>query len=205
MTPGTLVLLHAPNATAAAWDDLPATLRSSGLDVLAPDVPDETGPRYIARASLTINASAPEPPLILVAHGTAGPLLPGIALAQRAAHRPIGGYVFVDGSTVGAVTENELKDRRTLSEEGFVSVFAVVDTATGKVIAGPQILARGMAEDNAVFEEIQPDVVAALENAIAGGATDTYQLQQVMRRVIGQWVNRRLRRRPMIVPVVVEA
>ncbi len=73
------------------------------------------------------------------------------------------------------------------------------------MIAGPQILARGMAEDNAVFEEIQPDVVAALENAIAGGATDTYQLQQVMRRVIGQWVNRRLRRRPMIVPVVVEA
>ncbi|MFC4054869.1 hypothetical protein ACFOY4_34715 [Actinomadura syzygii] len=96
MTPGTLVLLHAPKETSAAWGDLPAALRTSGLDVRAPDVPDETGPRYIARASLLVGASGPVPPLVLVAHGAAGPLLPGIALAQRAAHRPIGGYVFVD-------------------------------------------------------------------------------------------------------------
>ncbi|TYK50399.1 hypothetical protein [Actinomadura decatromicini] len=96
MTPGTLVLLNAPKETSAAWGGLPAALRSSGLDVLAPDVPDETGPRYIACASLLVGASAPAPPLVLVARGAAGPLLPGVALAQRAAHRPIGGYVFVD-------------------------------------------------------------------------------------------------------------
>ncbi len=97
------------------------------------------------------------------------------------------------------------QDRRILGEEGFVSVFAVVDSATGKVLAGPQILARGFAEDDKVFQDIQPEVVQALEDAIAGGATDTHQLQQVMRRVIGRWVSNRLRRRPMIVPVVVEA
>ncbi|WUH99621.1 hypothetical protein OHR68_40060 [Spirillospora sp. NBC_00431] len=96
MTPGTLVLLHEPNATAAAWGDLPEMLRSYGLDVIAPDVPDATGPRYIARVSLTITATDPAPPLALAAYGTAGPLLPGIALAQRAAHRPIAGYVFID-------------------------------------------------------------------------------------------------------------
>ncbi|MFE5308893.1 ribonuclease J [Isoptericola sp. NPDC056578] len=156
----------------------------------------------VANGALAVRTGVPADRVILAEDGVVVDLVDGKASVVGAV--PCG-YVFVDGSTVGAVTENELKDRRTLSEEGFVSVFAVVDTATGKVIAGPQILARGMAEGNAVFEEIQPDVVAALENAIAGGATDTYQLQQVMRRVIGQWVNRRLRRRPMIVPVVVEA
>ncbi|TDC38515.1 hypothetical protein E1281_39125 [Actinomadura sp. KC345] len=96
MTPGSLVLLHAPNAGAGSWGDLPEMLRSYGLDVVAPDVPDATGPRYIARVSLTVTATDPVAPLVLIAHGAAGPLLPGIALAQRAAHRPVGGYVFVD-------------------------------------------------------------------------------------------------------------
>ncbi|TDE27664.1 hypothetical protein [Actinomadura sp. 6K520] len=95
MTPGTLVLLHAPDAGAKSWGDLPEMLRSYGLDVVAPDVAD-TGPRYIARASLIIAATDPVAPLVLVAHGAAGPLLPGISLAQRAAHRPVGGYLFVD-------------------------------------------------------------------------------------------------------------
>jgi hypothetical protein len=94
--PGTVVLLHAPNATAGSWGDLPEMLRSYGLDVVAPDVPDVTGARYVARVSLTITATDPATPLVLVAHGTAGPLLPGVALAQRAAHRPVRGYVFID-------------------------------------------------------------------------------------------------------------
>ncbi|MFD0683658.1 hypothetical protein [Actinomadura fibrosa] len=96
MTPGTLVLLHAPGTTAASWGDLPEMLRSYGLDVIAPDVADGAGARYVARVSLIISATAPAVPLVLVAHGAAGPLLPAVALAQRAAHRPVGGYVFVD-------------------------------------------------------------------------------------------------------------
>nr|WP_216648387.1 ribonuclease J [Isoptericola chiayiensis] len=156
----------------------------------------------VANAALAVRTGVPADRVVLAEDGVVVDLVDGKASVVGAV--PCG-YVFVDGSSVGEVTENELKDRRTLGEEGFVSVFAVVDTATGKVLAGPQILARGMAEDDAVFSDIQPDVVKALEDAIAGGATDTYQLQQVMRRVIGQWVNRRLRRRPMIVPVVVEA
>ena len=96
MIPGTVVLLHAPGATAASWGDLPEMLRSYGLDVVAPDVTDATGPRYIARVSLIITATDPAVPLVLVAHGAAGPLLPGISLAQRAAHRPVAGFVFVD-------------------------------------------------------------------------------------------------------------
>ena len=95
MTPGTLVLLHAPGAGADSWGDVPGELRADGWSVVVPDV-QETGHRYIARASLLIAAADPAAPLVLAARGAAGPLLPGVALAQRAAHRPVGGYVFVD-------------------------------------------------------------------------------------------------------------
>jgi len=113
-------------------------------------------------------------------------------------------YVYVDGSSVGEITEGELKDRRILSEEGFVSVVVVVDTASGKVLGPPQIQVRGVAESPETFDEAQPLIVEALEEALATGERDTYQLQQVVRRTIGGWVSRRLRRKPMIVPVVVQ-
>lgn len=93
MTPGSLVLLHA--AGAARWGDLPDGLRAAGLTVIVPDVRG-SGPQYVARASLLISAAAPEPPLILVAQGAVGPLVPAVALAQRAAHRTVGAYVFLD-------------------------------------------------------------------------------------------------------------
>jgi ribonuclease J len=156
----------------------------------------------VANGALAVRTGVPADRVVLAEDGVVVDLVDGKASVVGAV--PCG-YVYVDGSSVGEITDAELKDRRILGEEGFVSVFAVVDSATGKVIAGPQILARGMAEGDKVFEEVQPEIVRALEDAIATGATDTYQMQQVMRRVIGQWVSRRLRRRPMIVPVVVEA
>ena len=113
-------------------------------------------------------------------------------------------YIYVDGSSIGEISEDELATRRTLGSEGFVSVYAVVERESGMVLASPTIRAIGMAEDSSVFDEILPDVTAALEEAAAGGNVDPHILQQAMRRVIGRWVGRHLRRRPMIVPVVVE-
>ena len=115
------------------------------------------------------------------------------------------GYVFVDGQSVGDITEASLKDRRILGEEGFISVVVVVDLVTGKVAGGPEIHARGFLEDDAVFEEIKQPIVEALDAALREGVTDSHQLQQTIRRVIGRWVNNAHRRRPMIIPVVVEA
>jgi ribonuclease J len=115
------------------------------------------------------------------------------------------GYVYVDGSSIGAITEVELKDRRILGEEGFISIFVVVDSATGKVVAGPQIHARGVAEDESVFDAVLPDISRALEEAVFAGSFDPIQLQQVVRRVVGKWASGHLRRRPMIIPVVIEA
>ncbi|WP_106813584.1 ribonuclease J [Microbacterium timonense] len=115
------------------------------------------------------------------------------------------GFVYVDGSTVGEITDADLKDRRILGEEGFISVIVVVDASTGKVISGPEVHARGFAEDAAVFEDVKPKIAAALAEAAKSGVRDQHALSQVVRRTIGRWVNQSLRRRPMIVPLVIEA
>ncbi|MBU4464375.1 MAG: ribonuclease J, partial [Actinobacteria bacterium] len=115
------------------------------------------------------------------------------------------GFVYVDGSTVGEITDADLKDRRILSEEGFISVIVVVDAATGKVVVGPEIHARGFAEDDSVFDGVKPKIAAALAEAAQSGVRDTHALSQIVRRTIGRWVNTSLRRRPMIVPLVIEA
>ena len=67
------------------------------------------------------------------------------------------GYVYVDGLTVGEVTESQLKDRRILGDEGFVSVVIVVDANSGKMVAGPEIHARGSGIDDAAFGEVLPE------------------------------------------------
>ncbi len=116
------------------------------------------------------------------------------------------GYVYVDGSSIGEITDADLKDRRILGEEGFISVITVVNRSTGQIVSGPEIHARGFAEDDSVFDDIKPKIISALEEAVVNNTDHTtYQLQQVVRRVIGTWVNKRHRRRPMIVPVVLEA
>ncbi|APF40317.1 ribonuclease J [Neomicrococcus aestuarii] len=116
------------------------------------------------------------------------------------------GFIYVDGTNVGSITDEDLKDRRTLGEEGFISVISVVNRQTGKIVSGPDIHARGVAEDDSVFDEIKPKIAQALEEAVTNNPDHTqHQLQQVVRRTIGTWVARKLRRKPMIVPVVLEA
>ncbi|MDN6488950.1 MAG: ribonuclease J [Yaniella sp.] len=115
-------------------------------------------------------------------------------------------YVYVDGRSIGAVTEDDLKDRQVLGEEGFISVIAVIDRDTRTVVSGPEIHSRGVAEDDGVFDAIKPKLVKALEDAASSDKEhSTHQLQQMMRRTLGSWVARKLRRRSMIVPIVIEA
>ena len=113
--------------------------------------------------------------------------------------------VFVHGSSVGVITESSLADRRVLGEEGFLSVFAVVDLETGVVVVGPELQERGFgAEGDSVgFDEVSSLARKALEDAVGEGIRDTYDLQQRMRRVVGRWVSSTHARRPMIVPVVI--
>ncbi len=115
------------------------------------------------------------------------------------------GYVYVDGLTVGEVTESQLKDRRILGDEGFISIVIVVDANSGKVVAGPEIQARGSGIDDASFGEVLPRIEEALANAAADGITEAHQISQLARRIVGKWVSDNYRRRPMIIPVVIEA
>lgn len=156
----------------------------------------------VAAGALAVRTGVPADHVVLAEDGVVVDLVDGHARVVGAV--PCG-YVYVDGSSVGELTEAELKDRRILGDEGFVSIFAVVSSGDGKVLAGPQIHARGVAEQDDVFDEILPVLTTALEDAARSGASDVHQLQQVMRRVVGRWVSTKLRRRPMIIPVVVEA
>jgi len=114
------------------------------------------------------------------------------------------GMLYVDGKTVGKITEDDLRDRRLLSQEGFISIFAVMDRDSGRIIVGPEIRAKAYAEDDHVFDDVKPLIEKALAEAAGEGVRDTYALQQVIRRTIGTWVNRSHRRRPVIIPVVIE-
>jgi ribonuclease J len=140
--------------------------------------------------------------VVIAEDGVVVDLVDGVA---KVAGKVECGYVFVDGQSVGDITESELKDRRILGEEGFVSVIVVVDSVNGKVAAGPEIHARGSVWDDGAFDEIRGPILAAVNTALTDGVSDTYQLQQIIRRRIGRWVSDTHRRRPMIVPVVVEA
>jgi ribonuclease J len=114
------------------------------------------------------------------------------------------GYIYVDGLSVGEITEASLKDRLILGDEGFISVVIVVDSTSGKLVAGPEIHARGAGIDDASLAEVVPLVEEALAAAAADGVTEVHQLRQIVRRTVGRWVNETYRRRPMIIPVVVE-
>ena len=155
-----------------------------------------------ANAALAIETGVPEKNTIVGENGIVVDLKDGVA---RVVGQLDVGFVYVDGSTVGEITEADLKDRRILAEEGFISVFVAIDTQTGRVVVGPEIQARGFAEDESVFDDVLPQVVKALAEAAQNGTRDTHGFSQVVRRVVGRWVNTQHRRRPMIIPVVIEA
>jgi hypothetical protein len=91
------------------------------------------------------------------------------------------GFVYVDGSSVGDVTENLLKDRLVLGEEGFISIFAAVDLIDSKVVVGPEIHARGLGLDDEAMAPLLEQVRDALEEALRHGTTDPHELQQLVR------------------------
>jgi ribonuclease J len=155
-----------------------------------------------ANAKLAMASGIPEENIVLGQDGTVVDLKDG--KAEVVGQLDIG-YVYVDGSSVGEITDADLKDRRVLAEEGFISIFIAIDAQTGKVIVGPEIQARGFAEDEAIFDDIKPKILGALKDAAENGTRDTHAYSQVVRRTVGRWVGTKIRRRPMIVPVVIEA
>jgi ribonuclease J len=156
----------------------------------------------LANAELAIATGVPRDRTIVAEDGAVVDLQGGKA---KIVGKVDAGYIFVDGGTVGDIAENALTDRLILGQEGFISVITVVNTHSSKIISGPDIHARGFVEDDSVLEVVRPLIVAAIEEALAEGVDDTFRLQQVIRRRMGKWVNDTHRRRPMIIPVVIQA
>ena len=153
-----------------------------------------------ANAELAVATGVPRQQALVVEDGTVIDL-------DRNGIKVVGkidcGYIFVDGASVGDVSEASLTDRRILGEEGFISVIVVINTHAAKIVSGPDIHARGFMEADSAFDAVRPLIVTALEEALADGVDDTHRLQQVIRRRMGRWVNDTHRRRPMIIPVVI--
>ena len=119
------------------------------------------------------------------------------------------GYLYVDG-IVGDVGQGVLRDRRVLAEEGVVVVVVAVDALSGAIITGPEVITRGWVhatEAEGLIEECEEEVRRALHEAFSSPPqpVDIETLQRHVRRAAGRFVSDRTRRRPMIVPVVMEA
>jgi ribonuclease J len=154
-----------------------------------------------ANADLGQLTGIPKDRCVIAEDGVAVDLVNGVAKIAGKVHA---GYVYVDGLSVGDITESSLKDRRILGEEGIVSVFVVVDSTTGKLVGGPNIHARGSGIDDEAFAAVIPKIEEGLSRSASDGVLESRQIQQLIRRAVGKWVSDTYRRRPMILPVVVE-
>ena len=156
----------------------------------------------VANAELAVQTGVPRERVVVAQDGSVIDLVDGRATIVGEVSC---GYIYVDGSSVGETTETLLKDRRILRDEGFITCIVVIDAATGKIAAGPEVTARGFAEDQTVLDQVIPRIEQALAEATGNGVRDEYQLQQIIRRTIGGWVGGKIKRRPMIIPIVIEA
>jgi ribonuclease J len=154
-----------------------------------------------AHAELGRLSGVPEDRIVLAEDGVVVDLVDGKATITGAV--PCG-YVYVDGAEVGDVGDVTLKDRRILGDEGFISITVAVDSVTGSIAGGPAVAARGFTDDPTAFDGVLPLIEAELARAAAEGVADPHQIAQQVRRVVGRWVSDTYRRRPMIIPVVVE-
>lgn len=152
-----------------------------------------------AHAAIARSTGMTDERIMLAEDGTAIDLVDGLATIVGAVPA---GYVYVDGLTMGDLTDDAIKDRRILGEEGFLAVLVVLDTATGALLSGPEITARGFLDDASALEPIRKELIQKLEQALAEGMRDTESLEQLIRRTSGKWVDQNFRRRPMLVPKV---
>jgi len=117
------------------------------------------------------------------------------------------GMIFVDGVDIGDVADAALRDRRMLSADGIFIVVATISEKDGGSVADPEVIFRGVAfmdEAGQLVDEIKDTVEDSLERAAGEGVRDVEHLQQLLHDHLGALVYERLKRRPMVLPVVVE-
>jgi ribonuclease J len=115
------------------------------------------------------------------------------------------GLVYVDGTGVGTATEETLHVRRTLAEEGVLTIVCIVDPETGALTEPPDYLAHGFATEDVDFSGATTAIQSALTKAARDGIEDLDQIEDLVRRAASTWAHRTHRRSPLVIPVVVDA
>src|SRR3954453_14152206 len=121
--------------------------------------------------------------------------------------REAAGMVFVDGVDLGDVADVALRDRRMLSADGIFIVVATVSEADGSSVVPPEVLARGVPflEGNSTFvAEVREAVEDSLDRAAEQRITEVDVLESFLHEDLATFIYERLKRRPMVLPVVVE-
>ncbi|HET6751371.1 MAG TPA: ribonuclease J [Actinomycetes bacterium] len=161
--------------------------------------------RHLAQhARLAAAAGVPRDRILVCEDGDVVDLADGVASRVGQVRA---GMVFVDGLGVGDVGDAVLRDRRKLGGEGFVHVVATIESQTGKILAGPDIVTRGFVyepESGDLIEEAKARVLEALERSAADGVIDPMILKQHMRSAASALFKERTQRRPVIIPTVME-
>jgi ribonuclease J len=158
----------------------------------------------VHHARLAIDAGVLEEHVLVCEDGDAVTFLPEGAEVERRAVPA--GYMYVDG-IVGDIGHGVLRDRRALAEEGVVVVIVTLDSQTGEVVTGPEIVTRGWvyapeAED--LLEEAKQVVRESISAAAREGATDFDTMRRHARKSLAKFIDERTRRRPTVIPVVME-
>ena len=177
------------------------------LNLLEPEwfVPVHGEYRHLVHhAQLARDVGVPADRVVICEDGDVITLTPEGAFGERRAVPA--GYMYVDG-IVGDIGHGVLKDRRVLAEEGVVVVIVTVDTQAREIVTGPEIVTRGWvyapeAED--LIEDAKQVVQVSLHEAIKEGALDLDTLRRHARRSLGKFIDERTRRRPIVIPVVME-
>jgi len=155
-----------------------------------------------ANADLAIRTGVDPERVVIAEDGVVVDLVKGRA---KITGKVPAGNVYVDAQTVGGATETSLKDRRTLAEEGVVTVLALVDADTGELAEPPDFLIRGFVQDPLTFQGAVPVVEKTLARAAAEGIGEPHQLEQMITREVGRWTYKKFRRSPLIITIVVDA
>ncbi|HEU5264693.1 MAG TPA: ribonuclease J [Gaiellaceae bacterium] len=154
-----------------------------------------------AHAKLAREAGVPEERILIAENGSVVELARGGA---RLVDRVDAGLTFVDGLRVGDVQDVALRDRRRLADDGVLIVVTTLASSDGGDIAPPELIARGFAETDELLDELRKEADRVVRELAAGHVTEIKLLQEHIHDAIGQIVYDRTRRRPMVLPVVIE-
>jgi ribonuclease J len=155
-----------------------------------------------ANAAVAIRTGVPAENVVIAEDGVVVDLVDGRASITG---KVPAGYVYVEGASVGDVTEASLKDRRTLAEEGVITVVVLVDADTGELAEPPDFLARGFIHDEHTFDDVIPLIEGALATAAKEGIGDASQLERLIQQAVSRWTHRTFRSSPIVIPVIIDA